>query len=72
MTVLTHEMFRPDPNGEHSVEEIIAKLRDVLAGEPPDTPRARRLAEMIRDLRERGKEARVTTEARKRDVASAS
>jgi hypothetical protein len=49
-------MFRPDPNGEHSVEEVIAKLRDALTDEPPDSPRARKLAELIRGLRDRTNE----------------
>ena len=48
-------MFRPDPDGEHSVEEVIAKLTEVLTGVPPDSPRARKLIEMIRGLRETAK-----------------
>ncbi len=43
-------MFRPDPNGQHSVEQVIAKLTDVLADLPHDSPRARKLVEMIRGL----------------------
>jgi len=55
-------MFRPDPNGAHSVEEVIAKLTDALTDVPPDSPRAQKLAEMIRGLREIGKERhRVAT-----------
>jgi hypothetical protein len=46
------EMFRLDPNGERSIEEVIAKLTDALAELPPDSPRAQRLADMIRGLRE--------------------
>jgi predicted ATP-grasp superfamily ATP-dependent carboligase len=49
-------MFRPDPNGEHSVEEIIAKLSDTLADIPPDNPRAQKLAELIRGLQESRRE----------------
>jgi len=45
-------MFRPDPNGERSVDEVIAKLADALADAPPDSARAQKLAEMIRELRE--------------------
>ena len=33
-------MFRPDPNGEHSTEEIVAKLSDALTDVPLDSPRA--------------------------------
>lgn len=47
-------MFRPDPNGEHSVEEVIAKLTDILADVPDDSPRAQKLAQLIRELREIG------------------
>ncbi len=28
------EMFRPDPDAEHSVEDVIAKLTEVLVGVP--------------------------------------
>ena len=52
-------MFRPDPNGEHSIEEVIAKLTDILTDVPHDSPRAQKLAEMIRGLRETGKEHRT-------------
>ena len=45
-------MFRPDPNGEHSVEEVIAKLTGILTDVPDDSPRAQKLAEMIRGLQE--------------------
>jgi hypothetical protein len=48
-------MFRLDPNGTHSVDDIIATLREVLTGVPPDSPRAQKLAEMIRGLRKSGK-----------------
>ena len=44
-------MFRPDPNAEHSVEDVIVKLTELLAGEPHDSLRAQKLAEMIRGLR---------------------
>ena len=56
-------MFRPDPNGEHSVEEVIAKLTDILTDVPLDSPRAQKLAEMIRGLRETGKEHRTISAA---------
>jgi hypothetical protein len=49
-------MFRPDPNGEHSVEQIIAKLTDSLTDVPDDSPRAQKLTEMIRGLRKTMKE----------------
>jgi hypothetical protein len=45
-------MFRPDPNGAHPVDDVIAKLTDVLADVPPDSPRAQKLAAMIRGLRQ--------------------
>ena len=45
-------MFRPDPNGEHAVEAVIARLTDVLNDVVDDGPRAKRLAELIRSLRE--------------------
>jgi hypothetical protein len=48
-------MFRPDPNAEHSIEDVIAKLTDILTGVPQGSPRARKLAEMIRGLRETAK-----------------
>ena len=35
-------MFRPDPHGEHSVEDVIAKLTDVLKDVPDDASRATR------------------------------
>jgi hypothetical protein len=44
-------MFRPDPNGELSVDEAIADLTGLLADVPPDSPRALKLAEIIRGLR---------------------
>ena len=44
-------MFRPDPRGELSVDEVIADLTALLANVPPDTPRAQKLAEIIRGLR---------------------
>jgi hypothetical protein len=47
-------MFRPDPNGELSVDEVIADLTALLADVPPDSPRALKLAEFIRGLRGRG------------------
>ena len=53
-SVYLNEMFRPDPKGAHSVEETIAKLSDVLAEVPPDSPRAQRLVGLIRRLREGG------------------
>jgi hypothetical protein len=45
-------MFRPDPNGEHSVEKVIAKLTDILTDVPDDSPRAKKLGEMIQGLQE--------------------
>jgi hypothetical protein len=51
------DMFRPDPNGGRSVDEVIAKLSDVLAGVRPGDPLAQKLAEMIRGLREMGESA---------------
>jgi len=45
-------MFRPDPNGLHSRQEVIAKLTEVLQELPSDSPRAERLVEMIRKLQE--------------------
>jgi len=56
-------MFHPDPNGEHSVEEVIAKLTDILTDVPHDGPRAQKLAEMIRGLRETEKEHRTESAA---------
>jgi len=56
-------MFRPDPNGEHSIEEVIAKLTDILADVPHDSPRAQKLAEMIRGLRENSKAHRAISAA---------
>ena len=56
-------MFHPDPNGEHSVEEVIAKLTEVLVGVPHDSPRARKLAEMIGGLNEIAKERRTASAA---------
>ena len=44
-------MFRPDPNGELSVDEVIADLTALLADAPPDSPRALKLAEIIHGLR---------------------
>jgi hypothetical protein len=44
-------MFRPDPNGELSVDEVIADLTALLADAPPDSARALKLAEIIRGLR---------------------
>jgi hypothetical protein len=49
-------MFRPDPNGAHSVEQVIAKLTDILTDVPHDSPRAQKLAEMIRGLEDVRKE----------------
>ena len=43
-------MFRPDPNGELSVDEVIADLTALLADVPPDSSRAAKLAEIIRGL----------------------
>jgi predicted RNA-binding protein with EMAP domain len=43
-------MFRPDPNGPHSAREAVAKLSEVLKEEPSDSPRAKKLASMIREL----------------------
>jgi len=54
-------MFRPDPNSAHSVEQVIAKLTDILTDVPHDSPRAQKLAEMIRGLQHVRKER--TTEA---------
>jgi hypothetical protein len=45
-------MFRPDPNGGRSVDEVVAKLSDVLAGVRPSDPLAQKLTEMIRRLRD--------------------
>jgi len=44
-------MFRPDPNGPHSIEEVIAKLADVLRDIPADSSRGQRLLDMIARLR---------------------
>jgi hypothetical protein len=44
-------MFRPDPSGELSVDEVVADLTALLADVPPDSPRALKLAEIIRGLR---------------------
>ena len=44
-------MFRPDPNGELSVDEAVADLTALLADAAPDSPRALKLAEIIRGLR---------------------
>ena len=44
-------MFRPDPNGELSVDEAVADLTALLADAAPDSPRAVKLAEIIRGLR---------------------
>lgn len=46
-------MFRPDPSGELSVDEVIADLTALLAKVPPESPRALKLAEIIRGLRGR-------------------
>jgi hypothetical protein len=56
-------MFRPDPNGKHSVEEVIAKLTGILTDVPDDSPRAQKLAEMIRELRETRKAHRTISAA---------
>jgi hypothetical protein len=44
-------MFRPDPRGELSVDEAIADLTALLAEVPPESPRALKLADIIRGLR---------------------
>jgi hypothetical protein len=44
-------MFRPDPHGELAVDEVIADLTALLAEVPSDSPRALKLAEIIRGLR---------------------
>ena len=44
-------MFRPDPNGQLSVDEAIADLTALLADAPAESPRALKLAEIIRGLR---------------------
>jgi hypothetical protein len=44
-------MLGSDPNGELSVDEVIANRTALLAGIPPDSPRALKLAEIIRGLR---------------------
>jgi hypothetical protein len=62
-SVYQTEMFRLDPSGEHSVEEVIAKLTDILADLPPDSPRASKLAEMIRVLRKTAKEPHTEEDA---------
>jgi hypothetical protein len=36
--------------GEHSADQVIGKLTDILADIPADSPRALKLAEMIRGL----------------------
>jgi hypothetical protein len=46
-------MFHPDPNGELSVDEVIADLTALLADIPPDSPRALKLTEIIQGLRGR-------------------
>lgn len=43
-------MFRPDPSGELSIDEVIADLTALIADIPPDSPRALKLAEIIRGL----------------------
>jgi hypothetical protein len=57
------DMFRPDPNGDRSVDEVIAKLSDVLADVRPGDPLAQKLAEMICGLREMGESATQKTTA---------
>ena len=44
-------MFRPDPNGPHSVEQVVAKLTEILKGLPSDSLRAEKVAELIRGLK---------------------
>ena len=44
-------MFRPDPHGELSIDEVVADLTALLAEIPPDSPRALKLVEIIRRLR---------------------
>ena len=56
-------MFRPDPNGPHSVEQVIAKLTEILEGLPADSPRAEKVAEMIRGLKKTENEYPRTQEA---------
>jgi hypothetical protein len=43
-------MFRPDPNGHHTVDEAVAKLTEKLKELSPDSPRAQQLAGTIRRL----------------------
>ena len=50
-TFMRASMFRPDPNGPHSVADVITRLADTMRELPPDSPRAEELAEMIRRLR---------------------
>jgi hypothetical protein len=52
-------MFRPDPHGGHSVEQVIAKLSDILEDLPHDSPRAQTLGKMIRGLEKIKNERRV-------------
>ena len=47
-------MFRPAPNGELSVDKVVADLTAVLADVPPYSPEAVKLAEIIRRLRGQG------------------
>jgi hypothetical protein len=43
-------MFRPDPQAAHTVDETIAKLIAIMKELPSDSPRAQRLADMVRRL----------------------
>ena len=43
-------MFRPDPRSEHTVDEAITKLTEMMNELPNDSPRAKQLAETIRRL----------------------
>jgi hypothetical protein len=54
-------MLRPAPNGELSVDKVIAELTAILADVPADSPRALKLAEIIRRLRGEDDERRPPT-----------
>jgi hypothetical protein len=43
-------MFRPDPDGPHTVEEAVGKLTELMKVLPVDSDRTRQLAELIRRL----------------------
>ena len=53
--------FRPDPKGSRTIEQAIADLEEVAEQlSPIDRHRARKISEMIRDLREYEMSRRVS------------